>query len=35
MFFSLVEEINRLLKEINKLLSKGMTYVYLSVTIQK
>ena len=35
MFFSLIKEINRLRKEINKLLSKGMWNSYLKVTIEK
>ena len=28
MFFSSVKEINRLLKEVNRLLSKGMSGIY-------
>ena len=35
MFFSSIKEINRLLKEINGLLSKGMSNIYLEVTIEK
>ena len=32
--FNSINEINRLRKEINKLLSKGMSNVYLKVTIE-
>ena len=35
MFFFSVEEINRLRKEINMLLRKGMSNVYLKVTIKE
>ena len=35
MFFNSVIEINRLRKEINRLLSKGMSNIYLKVTIDK
>ena len=35
MFFNSIEETNRLRKEMNKLLSKGMSKIYLKVTIQK
>ena len=35
MFFNSVKEINRLRKEINRLLSKGMSNIYLKVTIEK
>ena len=35
MFFTSVKEINRLLKEINRLLSKGMTNIYLELIIEK
>ena len=35
MFFNSVKEINRLRKEMNRLLSKGMSNIYLKVTIQK
>ena len=35
MFFSSIEEINMLLKEINRLLSKGRSNMYLKVTIEK
>ena len=35
MFFNPIKEINRLRKEINKLLSKGMSHIYLKVTIEK
>ena len=35
MFFSSTNEINSLLKEINRLLSKGMSSIYLKVTIEK
>ena len=35
MLFSSVKEINRLLKEINRLLSKGMSSIYFKVTIEK
>ena len=34
MFFNSIEETNRLRKEMNKLLSKGMSNIYLKVTIQ-
>ena len=33
--FNSIKEINRLRKEINSLLSKGMSNIYLKVTIQK
>ena len=35
MFFNSVKEINRLRKEINRLLSKGMSNIYLKVTTEK
>ena len=35
MFFSSVKEIDRLRKEINKLLSEGMSNIHLKVTIEK
>ena len=35
MFFSSIEERKRLLKEINRLLSKGMSNICLKVTIKK
>ena len=35
MFFNSIKEINRLRKEINRLLSKGMSDIYLKVTIEK
>ena len=35
MFFSSINEINSLLKEINRLLSKGMSSIYFKVTIEK
>ena len=35
MFFCSIKEINRLRKEINRLLSKGMSSIYLKVTIEK
>ena len=35
MFFNSVIEINRLRKEINRLLSKGMSNIYLKVSIDK
>ena len=35
MFFSSIREINKLLKEINRLLSEGMSNIYLKVTIEK
>ena len=35
MFFSSIKELNRLLKEINRLLSKEMPNIYLKVTIRK
>ena len=34
MFFISVKEMNRLGKEINRLLSKGMSNIYLKVTIE-
>ena len=34
MFFNSVEEINRSRKEINRLLSKGMSNIYLKVTMR-
>ena len=34
MFFNLIKKINRLRKEINRLLSKGMPNIYLKVTIE-
>ena len=35
MFFNSNKEVNRLRKEINRLLSKGMSNIYLKVTIKK
>ena len=35
MLFVSVKEINRLLKETNRLLSKGMSNVYINLTIEK
>ena len=35
MFFSSVKEINRSLKDMNRLLSRGMSNIYLKVTIEK
>ena len=35
MFFTSVKEANRLRKEINKLLSKGMSNIYFKVIIEK
>ena len=35
MFFNSIKEINRLRKEINSLLSKGMSNIYLKVTIEE
>ena len=35
MFFTSVKEANRLRKEINKLLSKGMLNIYFKVIIEK
>ena len=35
MFFNLIKGINRLRKEINRLLSKGISNIYLQVTIEK
>ena len=35
MFFNLINGINRLIKEINRLLSKGMSVSYLKVSIEK
>ena len=34
MFFGLIEEMNRLRKEINRLSSKGMSNIYSKVTIE-
>ena len=34
MFFDLIKELNRLRKEKNRLLSKGMSNIYLKVTIE-
>ena len=34
MFFNSIKEINRLRKEMNSLLSKGMSNIYLKVTIE-
>ena len=34
MFFNSVKEINRLRKEINRLLNKGVSNIYLKVTIE-
>ena len=34
MFFNSIKEINRLRKEINRLLSKRMSNIYLKVTIE-
>ena len=35
MFFSSIKEINRLVKEMNTLLSKGMSHIHLKETIEK
>ena len=35
MFFNSVKEINRLKKERNRLLSKGMSNIYLKITIEE
>ena len=35
MFFNSMKEINRLTKEINKLLNKGMSNIYLKVLLRK
>ena len=35
MFFNSINEINRLRKERNKLLSKGMSNIYLKFTMEK
>ena len=35
LFFNTNEEINRLRKEITRLLSKGISNIYLKVTIEK
>ena len=35
MFFNSIKEINRLKKEINRLLIKGMSNIYLNVAIEK
>ena len=32
--FNSIKEINRLRKEMNRLLSKGMSNIYINVTIQ-
>ena len=34
-FFNSIKELNRLTKEINKLLSKGMSSIYLKSAIEK
>ena len=34
MFFNSIKETNRLRKEINRLLSKGMSNIYFKVTIE-
>ena len=34
-FFNSIKEINRLRKETNRLLNKGMSNIYLKVTIEK
>ena len=35
MIFNWIKEINRLIKEIDRLLRKGMSNIYLKVTIEK
>ena len=35
MFFNSIKEINRLRKEINRLLSEGMPNIYLKVSFEK
>ena len=35
MFFSSIKEIKRLLKEVNRLLSNGISSIYWNVTIDK
>ena len=35
MFFNSIKEINRLRKEINRLLRKGISNIYLKVTTEK
>ena len=35
MFFNSIEDINRFRKEINSLLIKGVSNIYLKVTIEK
>ena len=35
MFFNSIKELNRLKKELNRLLSKGMSNIYLKVTTEK
>ena len=35
MFFNSIKEINKLRREIHRLLSKGMSNIYLKVTIEK
>ena len=35
MFFNSIKEINRLSKEINRLLSKRMSNIYLKITTEK
>ena len=34
-FLNSIEEINRLRKEINRLLRKGMSNIYLKITIEE
>ena len=35
MFFNSIKEMNRLRREINRLLSKGISNIYLKVAIEK
>ena len=35
LFFNSIKEINRLRKEANRLLNKGMSNIYLKVTTEK
>ena len=35
MFFNSIKVTNRLRKELNRLLSKGMSNIYLNVTVEK
>ena len=35
MFFNPIKEINRLRKEVNRLISEGLSNIYIKVTIEK